>query len=89
VEFAGGIMIMGLLLGLLCVAVFISIPVLVLTLGKRISELNQATASLSVRIAGLEEQINRLAAGGKSICTENHDEDMVSGQKYNSQNPEE
>lgn len=88
-EFAGGIMIMGLLLGLLCVAVFISIPVLVLTLGKRISELNQATASLSVRIAGLEEQINRLAAGGKSICTENQDEDMVAGQKYNSQNPEE
>lgn len=86
-ELAGGMMIMVVLLVLLCAAALISIPVLILTLGRRVSEVTLATEKLSVHIVSLDEQLSQLALQVTQKYNV-HDENQASRWKQDNQNPE-
>lgn len=59
-EFAGGLMIMAVLLGLLCAAVWLSLPVLLISLRNRLVESGTTLEGLSQRIAALEKHVRQL-----------------------------
>lgn len=64
-EIVSGFMIMVIPLGLLLAAAWLSLPILVLSMTKRLAESQTAIEGLSSRIASLEEQVAR-AAGSRT-----------------------
>lgn len=58
-EIVSGLMIMAIPLGLLLAAAWLSLPVLVITMTKRLAESRTAIEELTSRIASLEEQVAR------------------------------
>ncbi|CAH2031008.1 hypothetical protein [Trichlorobacter ammonificans] len=59
-EVAGGLMIMGGLLGVLCMAVWLSLPILLISLRNRLAESRVILEELSQRIAALEKRLHCL-----------------------------
>ena len=58
-EIVSGFMIMAIPLGLLLAAAWLSMPILILSMAKRLTESRTAIEELTSRITSLEEQVAR------------------------------